>query len=221
MKNVYEAALSSVRVYQIELTNHCNATCTYCPQPTHARERGFMTEATFRRVLEVMENRSVLLHHFGESLLHRELEKFVAIATSAGVAVGISTNGRTLTQKRLDDLYNAGLRWMRLHTDPFNVRARNFVVQPDFELTEHRLLVKNDAPKKELQSFAGYLDVEASGPGPKKCSYIVDAWRVVLWSGEFGLCCNDVEGVNNTSLCASCSGYVFTDPLDWGAYGGK
>lgn len=221
--NVSALAPRSLRVYQVELTNWCNATCTYCPQPTHERTRGFMSEATWRATLAAMSNDSVLLHHFGESLLHRELDAFLRIGRDAGVRMGMSTNGRGLTQARLDALAAAGLAWLRIHTDPFAVRARDFVAPAGLELSEHRLLVKSDAPRKELQSFAGHLDVTASGPGPERCSYLRDAWRVVLWDGSVALCCNDVEGdglAPGRDLCRGCTGYVFNHPLEWGAYDG-
>jgi len=220
VKHIREAAPGSLLVYQIELTNWCNATCTYCPQPTHQRAKGFMSTDTFVEVLAAMKNKEVLLHHFGESLLHKGIDDLLRIGKSCGVRMGMSSNGRTLTQRRLDELADAGLSWLRLHTDPFAVRARDFVAPPGLELSEHRLLVKSDAPKKELQSFAGHLDVTASGPGPQGCSYLADGWKVVLWDGSMAQCCNDVEGVNDTSLCAGCTGYVFTSPLVWGAYSG-
>ncbi len=221
--SVFDAAPSSLLIYQVEPTNWCNATCTYCPQPTHARERGYMTPETWARTLSVMRNTEVLLHHFGESLLHKQLDTLLLMGRAAGKRIGISSNGKGLTQARLDHLTACGLAWLRLHTDPFNVRARDFTAPRGLELSEHRLLVKSDAPKKELQSFAGHLDVTASGPGAAGCSYLADGWRVVLWDGQLALCCNDVEGDGldaGRNLCAGCTGYVFTGPLEWGAYSG-
>jgi hypothetical protein len=220
---VFDAAPRSVRVYQIEVTNHCNATCTYCPQPTHARPRGFIELATMHAILRAMSNTEVELHHFGEPLLHKRLEDIVSLCVAHGVAPGISTNGRTLTQDRVDSLARAGLAWLRIHTDPFGVRLSQFKTPVGLEATEHRLLVKSDAPRKELQDFAGHLDLVAPNlvrKGRDRCSYLRDDWRVVLWDGRWARCCNDVEGVNDDSLCGGCDGYVFATPRTVGDYDG-
>lgn len=209
---------NSLNVYQVDVTNWCNATCTYCPQPTHKREKGFMTTKTFAKVLTVMKNDSLSLHHFGEPLMHRELEAFVVMAKECGKDVGFSTNGKLLTQERLDRLARYGLDWIRLHVDPFGVRLSSFKVPSGLEFTEHRLLVNNDAPKKEMVSYAGHLDIPQ--PPKRQCSYLTDKWRVVLWDGSIALCCCDIEGTRSLDLCRSCSGFVFKSPRDWGDYDG-
>lgn len=218
--SVFEAAPQSLLIYQIDVTNWCNATCTYCPQPTHQRAKGFISEATFQRVLSSMKNRVVSLHHFGEPLLHKGLEKLVAMAAEAGFTVGFSTNGKGLTQERLDGLAARGLAWMRLHTDPFGVRKRDFITPVGLEFTEHRLLVKSDAPKKDLVSFSGHLDLPEQQNGAARCSYIKDRWRVALWDGRLALCCHDIEGTRDPNLCNACAGYIFKSPRDWGNYDG-
>jgi hypothetical protein len=217
--SVFDAAPGSLKVYQIETTNWCNATCTYCPQPTHKREKGFLSEAVLSQTLDVMSNKIVSLHHFGEPLLNKKLDELVEMAASRGFQVGFSTNGKVLTQDRLDRLRALGLSWMRLHTDPFGVRLKDFAVPEGLEFTEHRLLVKSDAPKKEMVSFSGHLDLKEVG-GAARCSYLKDNWVVVLWNGDLALCCHDVEGTCSTDLCTNCNGYVFKSPRDHLNYDG-
>lgn len=220
-RSVFEAPPKSVKIYQIDVTNFCNAKCSYCPHPTHERARGFMTLETFAQALDVMQNDSVSLHHFGEPLLHKSLEQFVSLAHARGIKVGFSTNGEILSQARLDRLLECGLSWLRLHTDPFGIRKSAFVVPDGFEFTEHSIEVENDAPKKEKVSFSGYVqDVAKKNQGAARCSYLRDRWSVVLWDGRFALCCHDIEGTRSASLCDQCDGYVFDSPQKWGEYNG-
>ncbi len=180
-----------------------------------------MTEETLARTLDSMENRVVLLHHFGEPLLHKSLEALVGLCARRGFTVGISTNGKSLTQERLDSLAGAGLAWLRLHTDPFGVRLSKFSIPVGLEMTEHRILVMSDAPKKEIVSFSGYLDLPRRKDGPPRCSYLQDKWVVVLWDGSIALCCHDVEGTRSQDLCKNCDGYIFRDPRTIGHYDGE
>lgn len=218
--NVFDAAPGSLKIYQIDTTNFCNAKCSYCPHPTHERKRGFISEETFAAVLRSMENRVVSLHHFGEPLLHKKLENLVEYAVQEGFTVGFSTNAQILTQERLERLVDLGLGWMRLHTDPFGVRLSDFDIPPGFEFTEHALEADNDAPKKDMVSFSGHLDMAPKVDGRSRCSYLKDHWAVALHDGQLALCCHDIEGTRADSLCDSCEGYVFKSPRDWGNYDG-
>lgn len=181
-----------------------------------------MTVETFAHVLRVMSNDVISLHHFGEPTLHSKLPTLLSMAAERGVRTSLSTNGRGLTPAKLKLLHDAGLGTLRLHVDPFGVRLRDLNIPKGLEATEHRVLVAGDAPKKDLQSFAGYLDLPNEGRrGVSRCSFLHDTWRVVLWNGDVALCCNDVEGTGSDELCKSCDGYVFESPLDWGNYDGQ
>lgn len=218
--NVRELPPRSIKVYQLETTNWCNATCTYCPHSTHKRAKGYLSLDTLKSTILAMQNTELSLHHFGEPLLHKQLEALVEFATGEGVSVGFSTNGKGLTQERLDRLVASGLRWLRLHCDPFGVRRSSFVVPDALEFTEHRLLANIDAPKKDMVSFSGHLDLSKKHEGRTRCSFLKDEWRVVLWNGDLALCCHDIEGTNSPRLCDECDGYVFKGPRDWGHYDG-
>lgn len=218
---------TKVRVYQVDVTNRCNATCWYCPQPGHERARGDMDLATFECVLDIAENRSFHLHHFSEPLLNRHLAEMVSLATARGFRVGFSTNGRLLSQTKLDDLAARGLAWVRLHTTPFNVRLSEYQIPEGLVMTEHRVGDQGprDAPEKPMVSYAGHIENMNEASGARRCSYLGypdgKPWRVVLWNGDLGLCCVDVEGTNDKKLCGSCRGFVFKGPEDWGNYDGE
>lgn len=228
-----------VHVWGVDVTNACNATCWYCPQPTHRRARGFISDETFNAALDVAANERFNLHFFSEPLLHPRLEQLVRAATERGHRVGFSTNGVLLTQERLDALVGAGLAWLRLHVnahrrrgEPFGVRLASFQVPPGLRMTEHRVGSQDeglgDVWDKGMVSQAGFvpgLD-QGGSPGPRRCSYLGTGpdgvpWRVVLWDGRFAMCCVDVEGSNSPSLCSSCDGVVFSSPEVMGDYDGE
>jgi len=217
--NVTELRDASLRVYQCETTNRCTAKCSYCPHPAHARRRGHMRIETFVEVLRVMQNQELSLHHFGEPLLNPHIVEMVDMATLAGVDVGFSTNGVLLTQSLLEALHAAGLKWLRLHCDPHGVRLSRYDVPEGLEFTEHRMLADIDAPQKDMVSFSGHLDM-APDRDHRRCSFLRDSWRVVLWNGDVALCCHDIEGTSDASLCSACNGYVFKGPRDWMNYDG-
>jgi len=220
-RSIWDLEPGSTKVYQIETTNRCDAThiCSYCPHEEHARTRGLMDDKTLARALEVMSNRVVSLHHFGEPLLHPNVVEIVRGCTDRGFDVGFSSNCRLLTQEKLDDLAHAGLKWLRMHTDPFGVRLSQFIVPDQLEMTEHRIEADNDAPAKEKVSFSGYVK-DMPAKKQRRCSYLEDDWVVVLWDGRLALCCHDIEGTQSTKLCTDCEGYVFQTPRDWGEYDG-
>ncbi len=220
-KTVYEAQDESLNIFQVDVTNACNAKCSYCPHPKHVRKRGMMTPEVFDHVLRAAVNRTIQLHHFGEPLLHPDLNLLIANASRRGFTVGFSTNGSLLTQPCLDTLIESGLQWIRLHTDPFGVRKSQFKIPEGFEFTEHGILVDNGSEKKDLVSFSGTVatDVPEQG-GYETCSFVHDQWCVVLWDGTIATCCHDIEGVRSYGLCRQCNGYVFASPRVWGDYNG-
>lgn len=94
-------------LHQIEPTNHCPYTCVMCPRPHHmTRKTGFMDISLYKKVIdevatysEPVRSKEIELFHFGESLLHTELDKFVGYASDRNLKVTLSVNGPHLTQR--------------------------------------------------------------------------------------------------------------------------
>jgi radical SAM protein with 4Fe4S-binding SPASM domain len=112
-------------VDQIELTNHCPMRCGFCPRGVPGRMQrptGFMDLALYTRLLAQLnprqaEQRPLELHHLGESLLHPELARFVALASERGLPCELSLNPSLLTPQRMRDLLDAGIRRLVLSLD--------------------------------------------------------------------------------------------------------
>ena len=64
-----------MKIYQIEITNYCNNSCSYCPRNQMKRKLGIMSMQVLNFVLKKIENNTLRLHHYGESLLDDKLEE--------------------------------------------------------------------------------------------------------------------------------------------------
>ncbi len=76
-----------------EITNVCNAACSFCPGNT--RQHHYVTDAEFNTVLEKLEGRAEYLyfHLMGEPLLHPSVSAFALRAKEKAFKVMITTNG--------------------------------------------------------------------------------------------------------------------------------
>jgi len=94
-------------IYNIELTNKCPMRCVMCAR-THqmTREQGLMDFNLFQRAIDellllnpqVASGTTIWLHHFGESLLHPEFDKFIRYLSERGVHASLSLNPIMLTE---------------------------------------------------------------------------------------------------------------------------
>lgn len=88
-------------IFNIELTNRCPFKCIMCAR-THnmTRAQGLMEFDLFRKVIDEYVQDSpeqamgseCWLHHFGESLVHPEFDRFIAYASAQGVFTALSLN---------------------------------------------------------------------------------------------------------------------------------
>lgn len=85
------------RVY-VEITNICNRSCSFCPGTKRDKKR--MTPDEFRRVCTALVGVTdyIYLHVMGEPLTHPDLTEIIAIASSMGFKVAITTNGTLLSR---------------------------------------------------------------------------------------------------------------------------
>lgn len=110
---------------QIELTNRCPFRCGFCPRGVPGKmERpvGFMDLGLFERLLGELHPaqaryRPLELHHLGESLLHPEVDRFVAAASARGLPTEISVNPSLLEPELGRRLLAAGIRRMVISLD--------------------------------------------------------------------------------------------------------
>jgi MoaA/NifB/PqqE/SkfB family radical SAM enzyme len=97
----------------MELTNHCNLHCLFCPTGTgvSSRDKGFMTYEVFQKVLGDIKGKRTGLRfsRWGEPTLHPQITNFFRRAKEDGHLVHLNTNGQLLNETFMKDLINAGL----------------------------------------------------------------------------------------------------------------
>lgn len=104
----------------LELTNHCNLTCSFCPTGNGLMERprGFMHAATFRRALQgAGPLEFALLFQWGEPLLHPDFVGLAREARAHGARTLVTTNATLLDARRVDDLLDAGIDRVTVSVD--------------------------------------------------------------------------------------------------------
>lgn len=98
----------------IELTNHCNFSCTFCPDGIMTRKRQFMDAALVYRLLDEIADKGltdepIQLHLMGEPLLHADLFNIIAYMHKKKLPVRLFTNGALLDEKRRARIYQADI----------------------------------------------------------------------------------------------------------------
>lgn len=87
-------------LHQIEPTNHCPYSCVMCPRGEKMdRKLGFMEMDVYKKVIdevaqysEPVRSKEIELFHFGESLLHPNIDEMVHYASHAALNISLSVN---------------------------------------------------------------------------------------------------------------------------------
>jgi MoaA/NifB/PqqE/SkfB family radical SAM enzyme len=111
----------------IELTNRCNAMCSFCPRDVMP-EQGLMRHDVFEqslaravefrglaRGLPVPLEPAVVFCGTGEPLVHHRAAQYVRRVRDAGLNCEVSTNGSLLSRDRALALLDAGLEWINVN----------------------------------------------------------------------------------------------------------
>ncbi len=108
------------RVY-VESTNVCNLDCIMCPTGLHVdtRPKGYMDWGLYTAIIDEIAPwvEAVVLHSWGEPLLHRRFVDMVCYAKERDVWVETSTNATLLTEDVARRILEAGLDRIYLSMD--------------------------------------------------------------------------------------------------------
>lgn len=153
----------------VEVTNLCNANCTFCAYQYQNRPIQKMSFELFKKALDEYSGFGGgplgLTPVVGDALIDKDLEKKVAYARSLTNIreIGLTTNAILLTKKRFEDLVESGLSTLEIS-------------MTGFDRKEYLRIYRNDSYEKVRQNL---LDV-ATSPLFAKCpvtlSLRTDAW---------------------------------------------
>ena len=111
---------------RIETSTSCNAGCVFCPHPTEdfTRKREVMSLSDYVFYLDKClaelgdQIQETTFSGFGEIFVDKGVEEKIAYASSCGLDVHILSNGSMLTPSRIDKVFDAGIKDIRisLHT---------------------------------------------------------------------------------------------------------
>jgi hypothetical protein len=219
-----------MRVFQIEVTNHCNEKCWYCPHSKMTRPRGYMSNPLFHKILHSMENKYVGLHHFGEPTLHHLLPNFIEDARNHGIQTEFSTNGYLVDcGKELKAILDERPYLIRYAFDA--TMSLKFLYQLTTLNTATVIKTHSVNDKtKMFTDFAGQIETEREVTIKGPCFFKIFEYVCVLWDGRIVPCCCDYDGKevigdvvhgyklkSNYDLCKNCKGMQFPDGGLWEA----
>lgn len=88
---------------ELELVSDCNLRCTYCPRHYLNGLNGYIDFALFKKIIDEAgsyEDRIIVLHRRGESLLHENFVEMCAYVKGKFGEIQIATNGTCLTDEK-------------------------------------------------------------------------------------------------------------------------
>lgn len=105
-------------IQNIESTNACGMKCLMCPRNYMKRKVGFMDLKLFEKIVgQLKENSRLCLHHFGDPLLHPKIGEMFSICRKYGIKSSISTNPSSLTDKKINEIFDGGLDILHISLD--------------------------------------------------------------------------------------------------------
>ncbi len=95
----------------IELTNHCNLNCIFCSRNIMKREKGYMEDQTFKKIIDecAIHNTPVRFIRWGEPISHPKIIEFCKYVKSKNLLLHITTNGILLSKKITNQLIEIGV----------------------------------------------------------------------------------------------------------------
>ena len=180
----------------IELTNHCNMSCDFCPDSIMTRKRGFMDLDLAKRIINELSEkdmtRSIDFHLMGEPMLHPHYAELATYVHEKGLNAVLYTNCTLLNKKNISKLVSIPLSGMVLSVQSSNAgafinrRARNINFEDYIKGVEsfvHSWINSRNRTPLSIHYMTGLQD---NSPGKEliknrqECIDILSYWRDFL-----------------------------------------
>lgn len=212
-------------IYQVEISNFCNLTCSYCPHPSQSRAKGNMSFSTLVDVVELAiqcGQKNLFLNNFGEPLLHPELFDFISYVKTKGIECNFITNGILLDEEKAWRLSELGVRdiYLSEHLAGQKERIQEMFKENSIPLS---IVYTYNPHQQEKHDWAGQVNSKTTSIRSltstiekyKPCIFEAKKRVVVLWDGSINTCCIDVNG---TGIVGSVKDYLGrTDEYEFNA----
>lgn len=97
-------------VFFLELTNHCNMHCTFCPSDYLKKERGNADDELAVRFIEQVRdlgmNKPIQFNVLGEPLLNKKIYKYIDLCEQYGIEVYLISNFAILDAERARKIFH-------------------------------------------------------------------------------------------------------------------
>ena len=214
------STLSKPRIIDLEITNLCQADCSFCPREKISRPLGKMSHTTLQEIipkLQALDPYVINISGMGECLLHNGLNTFLKeIKSSIPCALGITTNGLLLDSKHSKDLlkipdfitisYNGDEQVLQ------NIK-KTAALSKNISTPLHLTTLKNLKPQQlkelcqntgvqgiisqQLHNRGGYLKEDMPHRSFNSPCQIFNNSLFITWEGKVLSCCHDLEGKNS------------------------
>jgi hypothetical protein len=189
-------------ILQIELTNHCNRACHYCPHGIMTRPKGFMAITTVIRCFGIareLGQTTLGINHYGEPLLHPDFLNIVFLANHWGIDPIIYTNGDFLSDDLMEKLGKYRIASMVI-SGHGNLEYRKFLASKARQFGINAFFQSDVS--KNAANIAGQMinpDAVDNDKPPltdplTQCRFLRNQLHIVLWDGSLVPCCFDFDG---------------------------
>lgn len=191
------------RIVQIELTNFCNRACFYCGNPIQTRKKGFISFEIIDRCIEVLKNlnqTSVGLNHYGESLLHKNFISIVKKMNDNNIIPWLYTNSDLIDDNMIEKM--KALKFESITMSGH--RDQNELIEVWTKMNSAGIpnVWWQHPVAPGSVSIANQVPTEFSldkGLPPLQdpinhCKFLRDEECIVLWDGSLVPCCFDFDG---------------------------